>query len=143
MRCDHIIVWFGLTWSLISIHAPRVRCDVQAQNAPGAKLSISIHAPRVRCDCNEFLDDSDRSMFISIHAPRVRCDFRMDEIGNNFDNNFNPRTSCEVRHLVKEIKSILKIDFNPRTSCEVRPSFNFSASSLLSISIHAPRVRCD
>ena len=36
---------------------------------------------------------------ISIHAPRVRCDLRLKERKLKIFN-FNPRTSCEVRHIV-------------------------------------------
>ena len=37
-------------------------------------LSISIHAPRERCDLQAELDVD--VIFISIHAPRERCDSR-------------------------------------------------------------------
>ena len=40
----------------ISIHAPRMRCDEQIQQAK-AKLAISIHAPRMRCDTKKQLND--------------------------------------------------------------------------------------
>ena len=36
--------------------------------------------------------------FISIHAPRVRCDLERP-IGRGYPDNFNPRTSCEVRRV--------------------------------------------
>gem|GEM_PF-4525202 len=36
-------------------------------------IVISIHAPRVRCDSDS--DDSYVDSMISIHAPRVRCDY--------------------------------------------------------------------
>ena len=36
------------------------------------------------------------------------------------DNDFNSRTSCEVRH-IRQIVSIGYMNFNSRTSCEVRP----------------------
>ena len=35
--------------------------------------NISIHAPRVRCDMNEIIELVE-ALGISIHAPRVRCD---------------------------------------------------------------------
>ncbi len=55
---------------------------------------------------------------------------------------FNPRTSCEVRQqCLTRIKS--QCHFNPRTSCEVRLSVASGVSYKLEISIHAPRVRCD
>ena len=37
----------------------------------------------------------------------------------------------------------IKNSFNPRTSCEVRQDCTDRAESILDISIHAPRVRCD
>ncbi len=78
----------------ISIHAPRVGCDVQDGQVLYAEV-ISIHAPRVGCDDLNFvkIDDdfkfqsthpvwgatlfakpSDGFSHISIHAPRVGCD---------------------------------------------------------------------
>ena len=103
----------------ISIHAPRVRCDLKPGEADGLAQWISIHAPRVRCDffvlfcgkvpCN-----------ISIHAPRVRCDHNM--YGDN-DLMFNisihaPRVRCDDSFF---LHINLSYYFNPRTSCEVRP----------------------
>ena len=38
--------WVGT----ISIHAPRVGCDVQIDPRNGYSYLISIHAPRVGCD---------------------------------------------------------------------------------------------
>ena len=58
----------------ISIHAPRVRCDV-ADGKLYSEEAISIHAPRVRCD---YLPPSFFVfVIISIHAPRVRCDDKL------------------------------------------------------------------
>ena len=77
----------------ISIHAPRVRCDITRPNGE-TEYAISIHAPRVRCDFAfvfYFL-----FCIISIHAPRVRCD-RTVIMWCCFLFYFNPRTSCEVR----------------------------------------------
>ncbi len=36
--------------AVISIHAPRVRCDGRENVFKAGTISISIHAPRVRCD---------------------------------------------------------------------------------------------
>ena len=77
---------------------------------------ISIHAPRVRCDLSDIflwaLPD------ISIHAPRVRCDRNLCSF-SIARYNFNPRTSCEVRQKSEDVVQ-LQSHFNPRTSCEVR-----------------------
>ena len=54
---------------------PRTSCEVrQVKNVPKEpEKKISIHAPRVRCDL--FLRFSAAAArCISIHAPRVRCD---------------------------------------------------------------------
>ena len=59
----------------ISIHAPRVGCDIAFVALIATKGDISIHAPRVGCDDTEmhhFLG----APGISIHAPRVGCDNR-------------------------------------------------------------------
>ena len=59
--------------------------------------NISIHAPRVGCDMWEFKEAL--PMTISIHAPRVGCDTagnsRMCRCGY-----FNPRTPCGVRQQI-------------------------------------------
>ena len=57
----------------ISIHAPRVRCDLDEIVDKLDSQIISIHAPRVRCDVVVKISIS-KGMIISIHAPRVRCD---------------------------------------------------------------------
>ena len=36
-------------------------------------------------------------------------------------NDFNPRTSCEVRQSRSPRPDLIFQNFNPRTSCEVRP----------------------
>ena len=66
---------------------------------------ISIHAPRVRCDYwNK--DDDPYDLRISIHAPRVRCDLYTKSKVRLLQN-FNPRTSCEVRLPVTVFFSII------------------------------------
>ena len=57
-------------------------------------IIISIHAPRVRCD-KEF-QTFFTYLTISIHAPRVRCDTLNNFLFVRYVY-FNPRTSCEVR----------------------------------------------
>ena len=126
--------------------------------------TISIHAPRVRCD-HLFYHHLPCNIDISIHAPRVRCDLKNGQM-KALTQNFNPRTSCEVRRKIflcffhSFIISIhaprVRCDpapwfrysrllryFNPRTSCEVRRKFPEDLNGLAWISIHAPRVRCD
>ena len=57
---------------IVSIHAPRVGCDLQmVQTIVGAML-VSIHAPRVGCDA--YIAFVSQLLNVSIHAPRVGCD---------------------------------------------------------------------
>ena len=99
--------------------------------------------PRTSCEVRpKFNYRSHPAYQISIHAPRVRCD-NIVFCKRYFKHNFNPRTSCEVRPDVVFRKRYFKHNFNPRTSCEVRRTNNLSAILPLTISIHAPRVRCD
>ena len=46
---------------------------LEIDTALGGAMSISIHAPRVGCDVDIDIADED-SLYISIHAPRVGCD---------------------------------------------------------------------
>ena len=84
----------------ISIHAPRVRCDIHKIHTK-TLITISIHAPRVRCDKNSLKPSTVKLIFqsthlvwgatkslmldyastdISIHAPRVRCDLMIEKL---------------------------------------------------------------
>ena len=80
---------------MISIHAPIVGCDVNADFTIFPNI-ISIHAPIVGCDtfANVLIIVG---IFISIHAPIVGCD---DDKGDlkKWLNDFNPRTHRGVRH---------------------------------------------
>ena len=102
----------------ISIHAPLSRCDdyqepverppfhfnprtsfeVRLKSQPNTQIlkGISIHAPLSRCDCDELNERI--TTLISIHAPLSRCDYQACRT-NVPDNDFNPRTSFEVRLL--------------------------------------------
>ena len=157
-----MMAYCGLRVS-ISIHAPRVRCDQRTtacfrcfsnfnpRTSCEVRLrlckqhllrsAISIHAPRVRCDCRLYLPQPRRRL-ISIHAPRVRCDYKYNRRFRT-DSYFNPRTSCEVRHSLLSLHRCSDGNFNPRTSCEVRPIQEYDRHAGHTISIHAPRVRCD
>ena len=65
-----ILTTYTITLS-ISIHAPRVGCDLIGGLKMGGS-PISIHAPRVGCDTASALQYA--WLIISIHAPRVGCD---------------------------------------------------------------------
>ena len=58
-------------------------------------LQISTHAPLARCDAYEQLCNLGNP--ISTHAPLARCDVVVLAVQINVQN-FNSRTSCEVRH---------------------------------------------
>ena len=87
----------GSLQSSISIHAPRVGCDLIIDRLNADESGISIHAPRVGCDVSPANADIRDAEFqsthpvwgathkhspvaagpeISIHAPRVGCDLR-------------------------------------------------------------------
>ena len=110
-------------------------------NVDRTVIGISIHAPRVRCDllslgCRLFTG------YISIHAPRVRCDFVIRCISPVVQWYFNPRTSCEVRPLQDHMtRQMDRISIHaPRVRCDKRQIQKYWKRK---ISIHAPRVRCD
>ena len=100
---------------------------------------ISIHAPLSRCDLLEL--ECRRIFDISIHAPLSRCDSTA-AVADHFFNNFNPRTSFEVRPAAQ------------RTGCPLSgfqsthlfrgATFGFGVFfHIFVISIHAPLSRCD
>ena len=61
--------------SLISIHAPIVGCDIEAETTMGRWTEkISIHAPIVGCDYIVVEKLGSYVENISIHAPIVGCD---------------------------------------------------------------------
>ena len=157
-----ITVLFFFAYSAISIHAPRVRCDAGTYRINITfKLFQSTHlvwgATMKKFICWLF-------NIISIHAPRVRCDADLTSTLPP-NNDFNPRTSCEVRQPDwTPVYRTWQISIHaPRVRCDFffHCSFFFSdsfqsthlvwgatlfialSSNRLSISIHAPRVRCD
>ncbi len=78
-----------------------------------SRKKISIHAPRVRCDVyNMTIDD-----VLFNFNPRTSCEVR--PLKKSTLQLFNPRTSCEVRLSGGRSKKKHSY-FNPRTSCEVR-----------------------
>ena len=146
---------------MISIHAPRERCD-RARRDRWAAISnfnprtprevrpqqqkiilelwhISIHAPRERCDCRPWAQSCQKQ--ISIHAPRERCDVSSLLLRRSLEN-FNPRTPREVR------LNGLKNDSGTSLFQSTHPARGATSPDVLAhvmknISIHAPRERCD
>ena len=125
---------------VISIHAPREGCDLNASTRLSGDLAISIHAPREGCDPVSRVIVTEHAYFnprtprgvrlfvvgqhvpltiISIHAPREGCD-----ISQNIP-------ACHTNH------------FNPRTPRGVRPLHQWCINRPAKISIHAPREGCD
>ncbi len=145
----------------VSIHAPRVGCDLcgryyalhsrcfNSRTPCGVRLGVdgarklltivSIHAPRVGCDgCS-----CARCAFayVSIHAPRVGCDSNINQ-WNKIIISFNSRTPCGVRHGIVHCICRIKC-FNSRTPCGVRLGAASGPFKMGIVSIHAPRVGCD
>ena len=116
----------------ISIHAPRVGCDIQdCLHHFGVEQFQSTH-PAWGATVSMMQAWSD--CMISIHAPRVGCDRCRDP----------PvwRTPCGVRPQLASgvlCRTLISIHA-PRVGCDRRPSASPPACS---ISIHAPRVGCD
>ena len=104
----------------ISIHAPRVGCDIKQVEQvpvqpdfnprtpcgvrlpplatwPGSSKDISIHAPRVGCDDNGDFRVCESIGFQSTHPVWGATDIFYMVCGAN--GNFNPRTPCGVRPL--------------------------------------------
>ena len=123
---------------LISTHAPLARCDMLCRRQ-NLEHCISTHAPLARCD--ECKTSTSLPVSISTHAPLARCDAAAS-------GNFFPPPRFQLTHLLRgatEMKNVvLEIqNFNSRTSCEVRQLIIFAAPRTFSISTHAPLARCD
>ena len=101
---------------MISIHAPRVGCDLHDTLIKNKFLYISIHAPRVGCDQRGGRIIS--CGLISIHAPRVGCD-RIKCPTVNRKDVFQSTHPVWGATMPEHILS-LSYDFNPRTPCGVR-----------------------
>ena len=123
---------------------------------------ISIHAPRVGCDLLTTVFSRLSALFQSTHPVRGATDAFANVMERVFD--FNPRTPCGVR-LAGHFFIPPEHNFNPRTPCGVRPAYlcklygidPFQSTHPVrgatrceywqvvesSISIHAPRAGCD
>ena len=148
---------------IISIHAPRVGCDLVQAAPPAHSIDISIHAPRVGCDDLHRLYNT-VSKTISIHAPRVGCDQIRQSVFDYFGifqsthpvwgatavsgpdqavrriSIHAPRVGCDPGLSPPHWSHL---DFNPRTPCGVRHRGRRDLCAGKHISIHAPRVGCD
>ena len=133
----------------ISIHAPRAGCDVRTIGSEYT-AGISIHAPRAGCDTcilarlniwrkfqsthpvrgatAVFAPKLNRWRFQSTHP--VRGATKTVTVFRRFLKNFNPRTPCGVRRVIKH-EIIKQENFNPRTPCGVRHALDGDATMLL------------
>ena len=138
-ECD---IWCTLQAPLRFHFNPRTPCGVRPflRKLLFGLLQISIHALRAECDQRDAIVSKQK--IISIHALRAECDTHPHQYPYR-KNNFNPRTPCGVRLIVKVIITILTKfqsthsvrsatlnihvmfsilpHFNPRTPCGVRP----------------------
>ena len=146
----------------ISIHAPRERCDYRKWFRNGFWI-ISIHAPRERCDYYEGAEA--RMSLISIHAPRERCDPFSNSIKSSLstfqsthrvsDATRFPAASASTHLLFQSthrVSDATIVTFVPSTVVKVFQSTHRVSDATIamdfrfpvpSISIHAPRERCD
>ena len=79
----------------ISIHAPRVGCDLPTQSLSIWTYPISIHAPRVGCDLLLRLSVQYKLQFQSTHPGWGATEATPSQITTALD--FNPRTPGGVR----------------------------------------------
>ena len=156
-------MYYKSIYTFISIHAPRVGCDltcyygcghlphfnprtpggVRPQPVVSASVAayISIHAPRVGCDYAA----NAKLLAVKNFNPRTPGGVRLARIQSSFVGycNFNPRTPGGVRRLLLKLPLMQLSYFNPRTPGGVRRQYAFRETKSFLISIHAPRVGCD
>ena len=116
-RCDMQYVCTDCVGLLISTHAPLARCDVYKTLAEFAFIFQLTHllrgATQIRSRAGSYHAfqlthllrgatvpgrHAAKLFHISTHAPLARCDFPVKGFLHGFVNDFNSRTSCEVRH---------------------------------------------
>ena len=121
---------------------PRTSCEVRREifDIDKGLYDISIHAPLARCDDHTVLQLC-KYHDISIHAPLARCD-RGPSVWHLAHNDFNPRTSCEVRLMQYEYRFRIKI-FQSTHLLRGATSVLMELYCDTRISIHAPLARCD
>ena len=115
VRHDH--PYFIVPLLDVSIHAPRVGCDIGANMRRSRTLRFQFTHPVWGATRHHRRSLEGRN--VSIHAPRVGCDL----VASRWHGS-NRR-------------------FNSRTPCGVRPPTDKSLKSPSYVSIHAPRVGCD
>ena len=123
----------------ISIHAPRMGCDVKVVDGLTKEQEFQSTHPVWGATHNRRKGLS--GMVISIHAPRMGCDDK-NNISTRYDSHFNPRTPYGVRH--KVVVSGTDTD----TFQSTHPVWGATWEAVArhptrDISIHAPRMGCD
>ena len=146
----------------ISIHAPRVGCDVANPRQRRCAEFQSTHPvwgatqsrrsrpcrmwyfnPRTPCGVRLSMMSWLRSdSSISIHAPRVGCDETAAPTVNSLSKFQSTHPVWGATHFSAWAWAC-SLYFNPRTPCGVRPRRWWGHSGRWWISIHAPRVGCD
>ena len=118
------------TKTRVSIHAPRVRGDLDAL-AYSRRASVSIHAPRARgdtlhilfvlaecfnsrpsCEGRLSIDDRVRILMVSIHAPRARGDANGLDVVSKPQFQFTPLVRGATRAETNSWR-VLKFQFTP------------------------------
>ena len=150
--------------SKISIHAPRVGCDLLPSPSPRQLQEFQSTHPVWGATVFAIYRKYE-SFVISIHAPRVGCDNgrKSQSVAAGIFQSTHPvwgatLTCSKIRRKSKIFQSthpvwgatdagrvfgVVDKYFNPRPPCGVRRMRAGFLGSLISISIHAPRVGCD
>ena len=124
----------------ISIHAPLAGCDWRSTATTRTTTAFqSTHPLR---GATAYCSRCGEVLLISIHAPLAGCDQDLRAL-RRYDDDFNPRTPCGVRHGDDPQDGAQVYDFNPRTPCGVRPVRVYKNMPAGWISIHAPLAGCD
>ena len=103
------------------------------------RFVVSIHTPRVGCDING-LAQLKKAYEVSIHTPRVGCDpiFMFDHGDFKFQST-HPAWGVTSWRFQEDIPAPVSIH-TPRVGCDKAREFIIS---VFSVSIHTPRVGCD
>ena len=103
-------------------------------------MAVSIHAPRVGCDLKE-RDPDIKVTNVSIHAPRVGCD-SATRTRTRSRRSFNSRTPCGVRPSRSiHVTATREFQFTHPVWGATPADPNTGGNQ--NVSIHAPRVGCD
>ena len=100
----------------VSIHAPRVGCDLSMARQPSSRETFQFTHPV--WGATTLVQRLPPWCMVSIHAPRVGCDQKWDEL-SHLKACFNSRTPCGVRPPCGVCRPLGGC-FNSRTPCGVR-----------------------